>query len=299
MRTLEGRVALVTGAGDGLGRVEALTLAAAGAAVAVNDIDDRAHAVAEQIERLGGRAIPLVADVGDWVAAETLVSDTIGALGGLDILVNNAGITRDRMLFNLARSDWESVMAVHLTGHAATSRAAAAYWRTLAKTGDPVDARVINTASESFLFGPPGQANYAAAKAGIVALTLSTARALGQYGVTANAICPRARTAMTADLYGEEQHPTEAGRDPWAPEHVARLVRYLAGPAAAGITGQVLVTYGPRVAVLAAPTVAATFRADVAFDDDTLDAGLGDFLRTEFAGRGFAAPQVAHAFDEA
>jgi NAD(P)-dependent dehydrogenase (short-subunit alcohol dehydrogenase family) len=176
------------------------------------------------------------------------------------VVVNNAGVLRDRMLFSMSDEEWDTVVRVHLRGHFLLSRDAAAYWRALAKAGGDDGAgttygRVVNTSSEAFLFGPPGQPNYAAAKAGIVALTLSTARGLERYGVRANAICPRARTAMTADVFGE----APAGPDPLSPEHVTPLVTYLAAPAAAGVNGQVFVVHGGMVALLAPPTVERRF----------------------------------------
>lgn len=181
--------------------------------------------------------------------------------GGLDVLVNNAGVLRDKMLFNLSESDWDDVIRVHLKGHASVSRAAAVHWRAASKAaGGPVYGRVINTASEAFLFGSAGQPNYSAAKAGIVALTLSTAQGLARYGVRANAICPRARTAMTEASFAEGTSP--GGLDVMAPERVGTFVGYLASPAAEKISGQVFVVYGDMVALMAAPTVERKFTAE-------------------------------------
>src|SRR5690606_22559587 len=194
-------------------------------------------------KQAGGEAIAVRGDVGDWSMGDTLVSAAVDTFGSLDVLVNNAGVLRDKMLFNLSESDWDDVIRVHLKGHAATSHAAAVHWRQASKAaGGPVYGRVVNTSSEAFLFGSAGQPNYSAAKAGITALTLSTAQGLARYGVTANAICPRARTAMTAEAFGEAGATT--GLDPLAPERVATLVRYLASPASSEITGQVFVVYG-------------------------------------------------------
>lgn len=280
--SLAGRTAVVTGAGAGLGRSEAHALAAAGAAVVVNDMGEGAHAVAAEITESGGQAVAVTGDVSDWSLGEHLVQEAVNTFGSMDILVNNAGILRDKMIFNLSESDWDDVIRVHLKGHAATSRAAAVHWREASKAaGGPVYGRVVNTSSEAFLFGSAGQPNYSAAKAGITALTLSTAQGLSRYGVRANAICPRARTAMTAAAFGE--NTADAGLDPLSPERVATLVHYLASPAADEITGQVFVVYGKMVALMAAPQVENRFdAAGSAFSSEELD-GL---LTPYFAGRG-------------
>ncbi|MFG2249587.1 3-oxoacyl-ACP reductase [Spirillospora sp. NPDC048823] len=258
--SLAGRTAVVTGAGAGLGRAEALALAAQGASVVVNDMGPAAGDVVAEITKAGGKAVAVTGDVGDWSMGDTLVSAAVDTFGSLDIVVNNAGVLRDKMLFNLAESDWDDVIRVHLKGHAAVSRAAAVHWRAASKAaGGPVYGRVINTASEAFLFGSAGQPNYSAAKAGIVALTLSTSAGLGRYGVRANAICPRARTAMTEATFAEGTAP--GGLDVMAPERVGSFVGYLASPASEKITGQVFVVYGDMVALMAAPTVEQKFTA--------------------------------------
>ena len=203
--TLEGRTAIVTGAGAGLGRAEALALAAAGARVVVNDLGQGAETVATEIRDAGGEAIGVTGDIGDWSLGDTLVAAAIDTFGSLDIVLNNAGITRDTMIFNLTEQAWDDVIRVHLKGHASLSRAAAVHWRNASKAASgPVYGRLINTSSEAFLFGAAGQPNYSAAKAGITALTLSAAQGLSRYGVTANAICPRARTAMTANVFAAD-----------------------------------------------------------------------------------------------
>ncbi|MFD4294571.1 3-oxoacyl-ACP reductase [Rhodococcus sp. NPDC058505] len=280
--SLAGRTAIVTGAGAGLGRAEALALAEAGAAVVVNDMGDAAHAVAEEIRAAGGQAIGVTGDVSDWTLGGRMIDEAVKNFGSFDILVNNAGILRDKMVFNLTESDWDDVLRVHLKGHAATSVAAAQYWRNLSKeAGAPVYGRIVNTSSEAFLFGSAGQPNYSAAKAGITALTLSTSQGLARYGVTANAICPRARTAMTAEAFGEAD--ATAGLDPLAPERVGTLVAYLASPASKEITGQVFVVYGKMVALMAAPQVENRFdAAGSAFTVDELDQQLSSY----FTGRG-------------
>ncbi|NDK88245.1 3-oxoacyl-ACP reductase [Gordonia desulfuricans] len=280
--SLEGRVAVVTGAGAGLGRAEALGLAADGAAVIVNDLASALeHSdVVDTIRAAGGTAVPVVGDISDAATATEIVRTATDDLGGLHIVMNNAGITRDKMLFNLTDDDWDLVIRVHLRGHFLLTRNAAAYWRAESKAaGAPVYGRIINTSSEAGLLGPEGQANYGAAKAGITALTLSASRVLGRYGVRANAICPRARTGMTAGVFGEA--PTD-GIDPLSPEHVVRLVTYLAGPDSESVSGQVFVVYGPRVMVMRAPTVDEVFTAD----GDAWDSGdLAKVLSSHFADR--------------
>ncbi|MFZ2172685.1 MAG: 3-oxoacyl-ACP reductase [Rhodococcus sp. (in: high G+C Gram-positive bacteria)] len=259
---LDGKVAVVTGAGSGLGKFEAIGLARAGASLIVNDLaaNDAVEETLEEIRGLGVKVEFVAGDVGERSTADALMEASQGRLGGLDILVNNAGITRDRMLFNMSDEDWDLVLKVHLRGHFLLCRNAATYWRAKSKeAGAPVYGRIINTSSEAGLLGPEGQANYGAAKAGITALTLSAARGLSRYGVRANAICPRARTSMTENVFGEA--PVE-GIDPLSPEHVAALVSYLASPAADSVNGQVFVVYGPMVALMAAPVVEQRFDAD-------------------------------------
>jgi 3-oxoacyl-[acyl-carrier protein] reductase len=289
--SLDGRVAVVTGAGAGLGRAEALALAEAGARVVLNDLPGAADEVAEEVAARGGEAVVVAGDIGETSTADALMAAAVDGLGSLDIVVNNAGVIRDKMLFNMSDEDWDLVIRVHLRGHFLLSRNAGAHWRSVSKaTEKPVYGRVVNTASEAFLVGSPGQANYAAAKGGITALTLSTARGLGRMGVRANAICPRARTAMTETVFGER--PSQ-GTDPLAPEHVAPLVAYLASPAAEQITGQVFVVYGGMVALLAAPVVEQRFDAPgQTWDLTDLDKQLGTYFADRDPGKGFAADSV-------
>jgi NAD(P)-dependent dehydrogenase (short-subunit alcohol dehydrogenase family) len=287
--SLRGKVAVVTGAGAGLGRAEARALAAAGADLVINDVDPAAVAVVEEIEQLGGKAIFVAGDVGESATADALVAAAVEQLGGLHVVVNNAGVLRDRMLFGMSDEEWDLVIRVHLRGHFLLSRRAAAHWRAQSKeTGGPVRGRIVNTASEAFLLGPPGQPNYAAAKAGIAALTVSTARALQRYGATANAICPRARTAMTADVFGA---PPD-GPDPLSVDHVAPLVAYLASPAAQAISGQVFVVHGGMVALLAPPTVEQRFDSAGHWTPEELDAAVGAHFTGRDPNRMFASAEV-------
>lgn len=302
---LEGLSAIVTGAGRGLGRVEALELARLGAAVVVNDYGQSgrdgsgeasaapAEEVAAEIRAAGGTALAHTGDVADFQQAGALVELAVAEFGKLDILVNNAGILRDRMVFSMAEAEWDSVIRVHLKGHFNTIRFAAAHWRERSKAvGGPVYGRVVNTSSEAFLAGSAGQPNYAAAKGGIVGLTTSSALALAKYGVTANAICPRARTRMTEDVFAGLDRP-EDGLDPLAPEHVAPLVGYLASPAAARINGQLLVVHGGMVAVVERPRVAAKFDSkQETFTYDELDALLTPHYAELPEGETFGAVEV-------
>jgi NAD(P)-dependent dehydrogenase (short-subunit alcohol dehydrogenase family) len=268
---LAGKVAVVTGAGAGLGRAEALALAAAGADLVLGDLAE--NDVVAEVEELGGKAVFVRGDVSERDTADALMRAALD-LGGLHVLVNNAGVLRDRMLFSMSDEEWDLVIKVHLRGHFLLSRNAAAYWRAQSKeAGAPVYGRIVNTSSEAFLLGSEGQPNYAAAKAGITALTLTSARSLSRYGVRANAICPRARTRMTAQVFGDAPE----GPDPLAPEHVGKFVAYLAAPAADSINGQVFVVHGGNVLLMAAPTVDQRFTD---FDDITAAFADRDPART-------------------
>jgi NAD(P)-dependent dehydrogenase (short-subunit alcohol dehydrogenase family) len=289
---LSGRVAVVTGAAAGLGRAEALGLARLGATVVVNDIAVALDAsdVIDEINSAGAKAVAVAGDISQRATADELVA-TADGLGGLDIVVNNAGITRDRMLFNMSDEEWDLVIAVHLRGHFLLTRNAATYWRTRAKdAGGKIFGRIVNTSSEAGLVGPVGQANYGAAKAGIISLTLTAARALGRYGVCANAICPRARTAMTADVFGAAPDAEAGEIDPLSPEHVVNLVRFLSSPAAAEVNGQVFIVYGPQVTLVAAPTAEHKFSADgPAWDPAQLSSTLQQYFAGRHPERNFSA----------
>ncbi|MEU8683061.1 3-oxoacyl-ACP reductase [Streptomyces sp. NPDC048611] len=303
---LEGLTAIVTGAGRGLGRAEALELARLGAQVVVNDYGQPgrdgtgeasaapAEDVVAEIRAAGGTAVAHLGDVADHAQARALVRLAVETYGQLDILVNNAGILRDRMVFSMTEDEWDSVIRVHLKGHFNTTHFAAVHWRERAKAaGGPVHGRIVNTSSEAFLAGSAGQPNYAAAKGGIVGLTTSTALALGKYGVTANAICPRARTRMTEDVFAGFQEPTDGRLDALAPEHVAPLVGYLASPAAAGVNGQLLVVHGGMVAIAERPRIAAQFdTTKEVFSFEELDDLLTPYYAQRPPNETFAAAEV-------
>ena len=289
---LSGLVAVVTGAAAGLGRAEAIGLARAGATVVVNDIAaglDNSDVLAE-IAAVGAKGVAVPGDISERSTADELVA-TADGLGGLSIVVNNSGITRDRMLFNMSDEDWDAVIAVHLRGHFLLTRNAAVYWRDKAKSsGGSVYGRIVNTSSEAGLAGPVGQANYGAAKAGITALTLTAARGLGRYGVRANAIAPRARTAMTADVFGDAPELAEGEVDALSPEHVVNLVRFLSSPASEGVNGQLFIVYGPTVTLVAPPVAEHHFTAPAdAWAPGDLDATLRDYFAARDPEVGFSA----------
>jgi NAD(P)-dependent dehydrogenase (short-subunit alcohol dehydrogenase family) len=281
--SLEGKVAIVTGAGRGIGRAHAHALAAAGTAVVVNDLgaalsgegQDRSPAqqVVEEIESNGGRAVANGENVADFAGAERMVQQAIEELGGLDILVNNAGILRDRMIVNMTEQEWDSVIAVHLKGHFAPTRHAAAYWRERSKAGDEIRGRVINTSSPSGVFGNVGQANYGAAKAGIAGFTQIVAQELHRYGVTVNCLAPNARTRMTEDTF--DMGAPQEGWDPLDPSNMSPLVVALSADEAQNITGQVFHVWGGAINALQGWSAGELFASDEKWDADAL---LGELV---------------------
>jgi NAD(P)-dependent dehydrogenase (short-subunit alcohol dehydrogenase family) len=244
-----GRVVIVTGAGQGLGREHALAFGAQGARVVVNDIGAAASAVAAQIRAAGGTAVASTGDVADWGYAQALVLGAVAEFGTLDALVNNAGVNRDRMLVNMSEDEWDSVLRIDLKGHFAPMRHAVAYWRQCAKDGRPPAARIVNTSSGAGLMGSVGQGNYAAAKAGIAALTTVAAAEFARYGVTVNAIAPSARTPMTEAVFAERMRPPEAGFDTMHPGNVSPLVLWLASADSGDVTGRMFEIEGGVISV--------------------------------------------------
>jgi len=260
MGICDGRVVIVTGSGRGLGRAHALEFARQGARVVVNDLGvaqdgsdpdaTPAQQVVDEILAMGGEAVASSHDVSDWDAAGEMVQLAIDTFGGLDVVMNNAGIVRDRMFVNSEQSEWEAVMKVHVLGHAAPSRHAAAYWRARSKAGEPVDARIINTSSGAGLMGSIAQAAYSAAKGAIASLTLVQAAELGRIGVTANALAPAARTRMTEEAFAEMMAEVDEGAfDAMDPANVSPLVVWLGSPESAGVTGRVFEVEGGIIGI--------------------------------------------------
>lgn len=259
MGLLDGKVAIVTGAGRGIGRDHALALAREGAKVVVNDLggsaagegEDQtpAQSVADEIKAQGGEAVANYSNVADFEAAGQMIQQAVEAFGRLDILINNAGILRDRMLVSMSEAEWDAVIAVHLKGHFAPTHHAANYWRQQSKAGNQINGRVINTSSPSGVFGNVGQTNYGAAKAGIASLTIIAAQELGRYGVTVNCLAPNARTRMTEDIFAGME-AAEGAYDALDPANISPVVVALAADEAQGITGQCFFIYGSAVNVL-------------------------------------------------
>jgi NAD(P)-dependent dehydrogenase (short-subunit alcohol dehydrogenase family) len=273
MGALDGRVAIITGAGRGIGREHALLFAAEGAKVVVNDLggavdgsgDDRSPAqqVVDEIRAMGAEAIANDDNVADWEGGRRLVASTVEAFGDLHVLVNNAGILRDKMLVNMSEEEWDSVIHVHLKGHYVPTRHAAAYWREQIKAGREVHAAIVNTSSTSGLLGNPGQTNYGAAKAGIAAFTVIAAQELDRYGVRVNAIAPAARTRMTEQTPGLGdivKAPTDPAKfDVWDPANISPLVAYLSTESCP-LTGRVLFVQGGEVRLFQPWTMTETLK---------------------------------------
>lgn len=287
MKILDGKVAIVTGGGRGLGRSHAEALAAAGASVVVNDPgvslagegsgNGPADEVVAAIRNNGGQAVANYSSCSDWKGAESLVDDAVTHFGRLDILVNNAGIGRDRMSYNMSEEEWDAVVDVNLKGHFAPSRAAGSYWREKAKSDEPIAGRIINTTSEAGMYGNLGQVNYGAAKAGILGMTFVLANELKKMGVTVNAISPRSNTRFAASIPGSENDPRLLEKT-GVPGQVSPLVVYLASEAAQNITGQVFLSYSKYIKVLKGWEVAA---------EEVCEAGLTSDNVAETVGRLF------------
>lgn len=283
MPSLDGKVAIVTGAGRGIGREHSLALAQAGAKLVVNDLggssagegsDQRpAQQVADEIKDSGGEAVANYDNVADFQGAENLIKQATGEFGRLDILINNAGIIRDRMLVNMSEDEWDSVINVHLKGHFSPTRHAAAYWREQSKAGNPISGRIINTSSPSGVFGNVGQTNYGAAKAGIAAFTIISAIELGRYGVTVNCLAPNARTRLTEQTFGDIPVP-EGGFDSMDPSNISPIVVALCSDDAQNITGQCFFVYGGVVNVLRGWDVGTLIKKDTKWGPDEFLAEL-------------------------
>jgi len=280
-----GRVVVITGAGNGIGRAHALAFAAQGAKVVVNDLGGSrdgtgssagpAQAVADEITAAGGEAVANTDDISSWAGAERLIRQAVDTFGGLDVVVNNAGILRDRMIVTMTEQDWDAVIAVHLKGTFAVLHHAAAYWRQRSKEGHANDARVINTTSSSGLFCNPGQGNYGAAKAGIASLTIIAAKELNRYGVTVNAIAPTALTRLTEDvpMMRDAAAATELG-----PEAISPLVVWLGSAESRPVTGRVFGVWGNAITVLEGWVNGPSVSRDSQWDPAALTAVVPDLV---------------------
>ncbi len=291
MGTLDGKVAIVTGAGQGLGRIEALALAGQGASVVVNDLgtnadgsgssEEPARSVVKEIEAAGGKATTAFGDVADWEQSERIVRAAVEQFGDLHILVNNAGFSRDGMIVKMTEEMWDSVLRVHAKGHFNMIRHTMSHWRDRSKAGggQPLYGRLISTASDAFMMGNLGQPNYAAAKAAITHLTLSAARECQRFGATANVILPRARTRMTSSgPWAAIFQKPEEGFDTFSPEHIGPIVAWLASPQAANVSGNLIQVWGKHVRVYAPPQPSLDHENEVPWTVDELQKVLGPFF---------------------
>ena len=301
---LDGKVAIVTGGATGLGRCHALELARQGARVVINDLgakadgtgrdESAARAVCDEIKSIGGEAVPHFGDVADWDVSKGMFDTARKEFGDVNVVVCNAGFIRDAILFNMSEKDFDDVVRVHLKGHFCTIRHATAYWRERAKAGGDVYGRLVATSSESAFFAPPGQPNYSAAKAGIIAITMGAAQLMQRYGVTANVIMPRARTRMNeaGPLAALFKKP-EAGFDTFAPENVSPLVGWLASPLAARVSGHVFVVWAKEVTVVSRPTLELKFQSDARWTVDSLQQKMGPhFEKLEPVKDGYTVPAM-------
>ena len=280
-----GRVVVITGAGNGIGRAHALAFAAQGAKVVVNDLGGSrdgtgssagpAQVVADEITAAGGEAVANTDDISSWAGAERLIRQAVDTFGGLDVVVNNAGILRDRMIVTMTEQDWDAVIAVHLKGTFAVLHHAAAYWRQRSKEGHANDARVINTTSSSGLFANAGQGNYGAAKSGIATLTIIAAKELERYGVTVNAIAPTALTRLTEDI---EMMRTLAATTELSPEAISPLVVWLGSGESRAITGRVFGVWGNAITVIEGWVNGPTVSTDSHWDPAALTAVVPDLV---------------------
>jgi len=290
MGELEGKVAIVTGGARGLGRCEALALASEGARIVINDLgaasdgtgrdEGPAREVCDQIKSLGGEAVPHFGDVADWNDSKAMIATAVETFGELNILVNNAGFCRDVILHKMSEQDFDDVVRVHLKGHFCGIRHAVEYFRDKAKSdGQAPYGRIISTASESYLFGQPGQPNYGAAKAGIVPLTMGAAQLMEKYGITANVFIPRARTRMNEEgVFAAMFAKPEDGFDTFAPENAVPLVSYLASPRAANISGYAFIIWGRSLRVVHGPEPGEEWISEQRWSHDAIDAALQPFM---------------------